>query len=295
MDWRHIPSLAALRAFEAAARHGSFTKAAAELNVTQAAVAQHVRALEAEFSRSFVTRQGRGIALTEAGRRLAEPLRSGFEVIEEGVRALREETAARPLQISTTPTFAANWLMPRIGDFWAEHPKVQVNIFPTEDLVDMRADGIDLAIRFGSGGWPGLEAELLTDGDFWVVAAPSLLKGTQVTELADVANLPWVLESRPQERHYLLEAAGLELAELKVSQLNTTALVLSAVRAGLGVSLQHSSIVEGDVARGDLRRVCALGLPGTGYYMAALAGRQRPGLQVCRRWLKSQAGRKLTT
>ena len=289
MDWRNIPSLAALRAFEAAARHGSFTKAAEELNVTQAAVAQHVRALEAEFAQTFVTRQGRGIAMTDAGRRLAERLRQGFEVIAEGVAELREANAARPLQISTTPVFAANWLMPRIGDFWAKNPDIQLNILPTETVIDLRDDGIDLAIRYGSGNWPKLDAELFTDGDFWVVGAPSLAQDRQGCGPGELQDLPWVLEERRMERHYLLEAAGVDLDTLDMHPMNSTDLVFSAVRAGLGMSLQHRSIVERDVERGELVKVCDLSKEGMGYYMVTIPGREPKGLRELKSWMRRQA------
>jgi len=175
MDWRNIPSLSALRAFEAAARCQSFSQAARELNVTHAAIAQHVRALEAEFSESLIRRQGRGIATTPAGQALAEQLRAGFSVIAEGIQELRDQSPDRPLNIAVTPAFATNWLMPRIGEFWALHPDIALNINPSTKLVDLKGDGFDLAIRFGKGAWPGTSPEILTEGSFLVVAHPKLI------------------------------------------------------------------------------------------------------------------------
>lgn len=190
MDWRNIPSLSALRAFEAAARLRSFTKAADELNVTHAAIAQHVRALEAEFAEPLIQRQGRGVAATLHGQRLADQLTEGFMVISDGVADLRNVSENRPLNLTVTPAFASNWLMPRIGDFWNAHPEIQLNINPHMRLVDLRAEGFDIAIRYGEGVWPGLDAKLLTDGDFWVVATPGLLAGRTAECLADVVDLP---------------------------------------------------------------------------------------------------------
>jgi LysR family glycine cleavage system transcriptional activator len=136
MDWRRLPSLSALRAFEAQARLGGFTAAARELNITQAAVAQHVRRLEDFFSCALVQRQGRAMGLTDAGRRLTATLTDGFSTIEAGVADLMADTETRPLTVSTTPSFAENWLMPRLGAFWAGHPDIGIALRPEPGLVD---------------------------------------------------------------------------------------------------------------------------------------------------------------
>ncbi|MCL4676548.1 MAG: LysR family transcriptional regulator, partial [Pararhodobacter sp.] len=161
MDWRDIPSLASLRAFDALARHGSLSAAARALNVTHAAVSQHLRALEAEFGEPLARRDGQGMQLTEAGDELAAALAEGFARIAGGVTQLRSRNAARPVVVALTPSFAEAWLMPRMGRFWAAHPDIEVRLVPGVALTDLRRDGVDVAIRFGKGAWPELEAEPL--------------------------------------------------------------------------------------------------------------------------------------
>ncbi len=289
MDWTRIPSLAALRAFEAAARCQSFTKAARELNVTHAAIAHHVRSLEAEFSESLIVRQGRGVAVTPTGLQLAEKLQSGFMIIADGVENLRSLSEGRPLNIAVTPAFAANWLMPRIGEFWAKHPEVSLNINPSTSLVDMRKGGFDLAIRYGSGDWPGVRSELLTDGDFWVVSHPELIKGRTVTCLPDVVDLPWVMESQMMERKGIIEREDIDFKQVNLTLLHTNGLVLSAVAAGLGITVQPKSLVERQIEAGELTRICKLNQQGLGYYMVVLPDRQPKKLRVFQNWLRSRA------
>ncbi|MEM7488186.1 MAG: LysR family transcriptional regulator [Pseudomonadota bacterium] len=289
MDWSRIPSLAALRAFEAAARHGGFSAAARDLNVTPAAIAHHVRALEAELDTPLLTRDGRGLALTADGRTLAEGLSDGFGAIAEAIDRARTGAAARPLTLAVTPAFATNWLMPRMGDFWTRHPDIPVAIQPGVDLVDLRRDGIDMAIRYGEGHWPGLSAELLTDGQFWVVARPDLIGGRHVDCVADLADLPWLVESYTMERRAVVEHAGLSLDDVTVKHLASNTLTLSAAEAGLGVVVQPRSLVERAVAEGRLLRLCTLDQAPLGYYMTTLPGRPTARVEVMQRWLRRQA------
>ncbi len=289
MDWHNIPSLASLRAFEATARLNSFSKAARELNVTHAAIAQHVRSLEAEFSETLVVRQGRGMATTAKGATLAGSLQSGFAAIALGVEDLRRFSETRPLNISLTPAFATNWLMPRIGEFWAKHPEVMVNLNPNINLTDLASDGVDMAIRYGRGDWQGLHSEALTSGDFVVVARPDLVEGRDITCLQDLVDIPWVFENHMMERKSLIENEGIDLSTVKVSMLNTNELVLSALRAGLGMSSQPYALVEKEIKAGNLIKICNLRDDGLGYYMVTRKGRETPALLTFKKWLRRVA------
>jgi LysR family glycine cleavage system transcriptional activator len=289
MDWRNIPSLHALRAYEATSRLRSFSKAAAELNVTHAAIAQHVRALEAEFGESLVFRQGRGLALTETGALFAKTLRTGFLEIETAVRDLQTQTDTRPLNISATPAFAGQWLMPRIGDFWKRHPNVILNINPSTHLVDLTRDGYDLAIRYGSGEWPGLVSKQLLHGDFCVVAHPNLLKGRKANCLDDVPDIPWLLEDSMMERTALLQNSGVDFSTAEVKTFTTNELVLSAVHAGLGMSLQTGALVRSQIADGSLVNICDLAQDGLCYFIVTSKNRHHKDLQVFIRWLLEMA------
>ena len=263
--------------------------AARELNVTHAAVAQHVRALEAEFSESLLYRQGRGLALTPAGAQLADSLQSGFGEIAAGVDRLRSLRDNRPLNITATPAFAANWLMPRIGEFWALHPEISIAINPGTALVDLVRDGFDLAIRFGEGVWPGVTTEPLTSGDFWVVAHPDLVAGRSVTCLRDVADLPWVMESSMMERRAIVEREGIDFASVNVTHLNTNSLVISAAQSGLGLAVQPKSLVENEIRAGSLQKICEINQPGLGYYLVTVPDRAPKGLRVFQSWLRKVA------
>lgn len=291
MDWHDIPSLAALRAFEAAARHESLSAAARELNVTHAAVAQHVRALEQDFAEDLLTRQGRGVVATAAGRALAEQLGAGFQTIAEAVVDLRNRNADRPVNITVTPGFAGSWLMPRIGEFWSKHPEIQVNINPSCSVVELRQEGFDLGVRYGAGSWPKLEAELLTEAAYWAVAHPDLVAGRTVHSLCDLTDLPWVMDSYEREQHRVVEGEGVDLAELDVALLSTNDLALSAALAGLGVTVQPKSIVEREIRTGQLVKLVALRDNGLGYYMVTVPGRHSPNLQTFMGWLRKTARR----
>lgn len=289
MDWHNIPSLSSLRAFEATARLSSFSKAARELNVTHAAIAQHVRNLEVYFAETLVVRRGRGMAVTEKGTSLAESLRTGFLKIAEGVGNLQQFSEDRPLNISLTPAFAANWLMPRIGAFWAEHPEVTVNLNPSVHNVDLAQDGIDMAIRFGRGTWQGLNSEALTNGDHVVVVRADLVKGRTIKSLQDVADLPWLLENHMMEGKAMIENEGIDLAHAKISVLNTNELVLSAVRAGLGMSAHPMALVEKEINSGEFAKICTLKDDGLGYYMVTRKGRETSALLTFQKWLRRMA------
>ncbi|MBO9474322.1 LysR family transcriptional regulator [Shimia sp. R10_1] len=289
MDWSSLPSLSALRAFEAAARHQSLSRAARELNVTHAAIAQHVRHLEADLSEQLLFRAGRGVAATEAGQKLAQKLGEGFALIAEGVDALREQSATRPLTVSLTPSFAMNWLMPRMGGFWQTHPDITVSLTPSAALVDLRHDGFDMAIRFGNGEWPGLESTPLTSGEFWVVAAPNFLEGRHPTSLPELQQDPWLLDAQMLELRRVIEETGFDLSAVNLNVLDSNELIISATLAGLGVSVHPRSIVERDVTAGTLIHICSLPRADLGYHIVTLPGRDSANLRTFRKWLLNVA------
>lgn len=289
MDWRDIPSLAALRAFEAAARAGSFSAAARELNVTHAAIAQHVRALEARLGTSLLVRAGRGVMMTDAGRILADALAEGFAHIAGGVRAVTEDVAGRPLAITVTPSFAERWLMPRLAGFWAAHPEIQVSVSPSAAMVDLRREGFELGIRYGRGGWPGLESEQLIETDYTVVAAPSLLNGWMPDGLDDLRDLPWLFELFHLEARRWVAAHGLDLQACMVKEVATFGMLLPALRAGAGVAVVPSALITDDIASGQLIAVWRERHPGLGYHIIYPPGVLSARARLFRKWLRTQA------
>lgn len=247
MDWNDIPSLFALRAFEATARLESLTTAAQSLNVTHAAISQHIRALEAEMGCILTRRSGRGIALTPEGQRLAQALSDGFGTIAAATRELRDQTRERPLVVAITPAFGENWLMPRLGKFWVDHPEIQISLLPSPALVDLRRDRVDLAIRFGKGDWPDVKIEKLVRANFVAVATPERIRLSPDPETA-----PWFISTPDIEFSQWARMMHLITDRTPVTELPTGELVLSACRAGHGFSIHPRALVESDIAKGTL-------------------------------------------
>lgn len=291
MDWREIPSLSALRAFEAVARHASFSAAARDLNVTHAAVAQHVRALEAEFGTALVQRQGQGMGLTDPGLRLAAGLGSGFGTIAAAIRDLRADMALHPLRVSVTPSFAEVWLMPRLGEFWRDHPDIELALLPSPSLADLRRDGVDLAIRFGQGNWPGTHGQGHLASPFVVIAAPGFAGGARsLDDLGDLAAQSWVFGTASSEQLVWGRSLGIDTDRMRVTEMPSTNLVLAAVRAGYGLSVQLKSLVERDLAEG---RMVALHEGESGplaYHLLTPGPQVGPRLRVFLDWLARQGG-----
>ena len=284
-----LPPLTALRSFEAAARHGSLSAAASELNVTHAAIAQQVKKLEAWFGLPLMKREGRGVATTERGTRLALGLSDGLATIQTAVDALSKEDAARPLKITLTPTFATNWLMPRLGGFRAAHPDIEIMLNPTAQPIDLIAEEYDIGFRFGAGEWPGLEAEKILDGGHAVFAAISLLDGRKVETPADVAALPWVQELGMDERGVWLKAHGVEEEGPRNILHMPGDLVVDAIRRGEGVGNVGRTWFEKNIAEG---HVVTLFDDHTtshlGYWMALRPGPHRAPLKAFIRWVRDE-------
>lgn len=289
MDWSRIPSLSALRAFDALARHGSLSAAARDLNVTHAAIAQHLRALETHFGESLATRDGQTMRLSETGRDLAEALGEGFGRIAEGVTEIMDRNAVRPITVTLTPSFAEAWLMPRMGAFWSSHPEVEVRLVPSIALSDLRRDGIDLAIRFGNGDWPGHEVEPLAVSRFVVVAAPTYTKAQTLDELGRLGAHDWFFSSAANEQRVWGAAIGVDFDKVGAQDMANNGMVLSAVRAGLGLSIQSRALVLPDLQSGQLTTLYEGDPEGLGYYVVTRPGVLTPGARAFRAWLRKMA------
>ncbi len=289
MDWRNLPSLGSLRAFAALAETGSFTKAGGLLNVSHAAVSQQVRALEAHVGTPLVQREGRGMALTPEGEDLARSLERGFSIIGGAIDLLADGARSRPLQVTMTPSFAVSWLMPRIADFRQRHPEVELVLMPTSDIVELAPGGVDVALRFGDGRWPGLEAELLLPTNFVVVAARALVGDRETLSREDLASFPWLQELGTDELTRWQQSQGV----LPSQRLNITHLpgymMLEGLRRGEGISATARAFVEEDIAAGTLRVLYEDPRPNSGYYIVTRPGVMRPPLKAFARWLKTQA------
>ncbi|MBC7738661.1 MAG: LysR family transcriptional regulator [Candidatus Saccharibacteria bacterium] len=287
IDWRNFPSLTSLRAFEAAARLQSFSQAARELSVTHAAVGQQVRGLEEFLGQELIYREGRGLALTTEGARLAQGLAEGFRTIGAALDEMRTATPGAPVRVSLTPAFAAQWLMPRLKSFWSAHPDVPISLHPEQRVIDLRRESIDLGIRFGNGSWPGLDVEFLTAAHYVIVAAPSLLKGHDDLSTEALSAMPWVIEQDWPEALSWLRSFGLQPDAMNISYIPTEELALSAARQGYGLHVEAAALVEHDVETGALQIVGTIKDDSLAYYLVSRPGPKRPALKTFIKWLKA--------
>ena len=260
---RRIAPLNALRAFEASARHLSFTRAAEELNVTPAAVSQQVKLLEAYFEVKLFRRLTRALELTESGQSVLPELRGGFDLLARACGRLLERDDERVLRVSVPPSFGARWLVPRLERFHREHPAFEIRIDATDRRADFVTDPVDVALRYGTGDYPGLAVEPLLADIGIPVCSPALRDGAQglppLREPADLANhtllhVDWkeAVESAPSWRMWL-RAAGLDAIDAtRGPRFTMEEMVVQAAMAGQGVALASAPLVVEDLATGRL-------------------------------------------
>lgn len=289
MDWARLPPLSSLRAFEAAARHESFSAAGRELNVTHAAIAQQVRRLEEALGSALLRREGRGLRLTPKGTLLAAGLGEGFARIRDAVAAAVETKADRPLRLTMTPSFAVHWMLPRISLFRAENPDIELMLNPSPELVDLAAENYDLAIRWGNGIWPGVEAEKLLSSHFVVVASRDLVDERKVETPADLVGLPWLVEFGTDELTVWLRRHGIDASgKHDVTQLPGYMLA-PALRTGKGVAATARLFAEEDIAAGHLEVLFEENDESVGYHVVRRPGPVRPAVKRFIAWLKREA------
>lgn len=288
IDWRALPSLTALRAFAATAELRSFSQAARVLNVTHAAVAQQVRALEDHLGRSLVQREGRGVGLTADGEQLAEALGEGFGAMIRGVEALRAGEVDRPVRVTLTASFAAQWLMPRLKDFWDRHPDIGLSLHPEPRVVDLRRERMDIGIRYGDGTWPGVETTYLAPARLVIAGAPALI-GDRDLAPEDMRDLDWVLSGNWPEQDAYLRSLGLDPGLLSRTDISSDDVAIAAARQGLGLVVESLALLEADVAEGRLRLVHESPERLPAYFIVTLPGPQRAAARAFLKWLKAQA------
>ncbi|PCJ04399.1 MAG: LysR family transcriptional regulator [Rhodobacteraceae bacterium] len=287
MNWRDLPPLASLRAFAAFSQAGNVTRAGAALNVSHAAISQHLRALETHLGVGLLDRSGRALSLTAEGDQLARALELGFGAIGAAVQDLKGADANRPLHISCTSSFAASWLMPRLPGFRALHPEINLMLDPSPVLVSLTPGGIDLAIRYGQGGWPGLEVEMLLASPMVIVAAPGLLPATGEITPAELANYPWLEELGTTESSNWLESYGVPPSDHSSRIQVPGNLLLDGVRAGQGVVVTVRHFVEDDLKSGRLVELyCEI--DNRGYHIVTRPGVLRPAARKFVQWLRRQ-------
>ena len=292
---RRLPPLNALRAFEAAARHLSFTRAAGELHVTQAAISHQIKALEEWLGMALFKRQNRALLLTDAGQAYLPPLREAFDRIQDATARLQARDKSGALTVSTFTSFAAKWLVPKLGRFAAAHPDIEVRLAINDAIVDMGSETVDVGIRYGSGDWRGLRAERLMTEVVFVVCSPRLLEGpAPLKRPEDLRHHTMLHDDLPEDWDTWLEAAGVGAIKARRElAFNHSEMVLQAAIDGLGVALGRSVLVADDLAAGRLIKPFDLELPTqAAYYLVCPVGTQdRPKVKAFRDWVMSEVAR----
>ncbi|NHL69423.1 transcriptional regulator GcvA [Burkholderia ambifaria] len=291
---RRFPPLNALRAFEAAARHLNFRLAADELGVTQGAVAQQVRHLEDVVEVQLFRRLPRGLALTREGLEYFSSVQRALQIISDATDALGQRPTV--LAVSTTPSFASKWLIPRLADFSRLHPDIEVRVIADERLASFRADGVDIAIRLSKPPFPaGLAAELLAPLDIFAVASPKLLDGgPPIRTPADLSTHALLHDAHDLWPEFIEKLGGKGRADpTKGPRFSQSLLAIDAAVAGQGIALTSEPLVERDIAEGRLRRVFDFSFPmSLGFYVVfPQANAHSEALQAMRRWLFAQYGK----
>ncbi|KQY11777.1 LysR family transcriptional regulator [Massilia sp. Root133] len=271
---RRLPPLSSLRAFEAAARHGSFKRAADELAVTPTAISHRIRALEDATGLKLFVRQVRQVSLTDAGAQLYPVLREGFDAIEAVLARLTRTNRRERVTVSATHAFTAKWLVPRVGRFHALHPDIDLQLHASDETVDFDAHGIDLAVRYGNGPYPGLATEVMFADTYAPVVNPML----GVRSVADLQSVPLIhfdwkktAAANPTWDAWFAHT-GLDWqpsrGQLRYSDEGHA---IQAAVAGQGVALLSLALVADELAAGYLVQPFGPAIPGHTYHLAMRA------------------------
>lgn len=294
-----LPPLNALRAFESAARHESFSKAAQELNVTPAAISHQIAALEEDLGVQLFHRLNRAIALTPSARVLLPGLSEAFAGIQSSLHRLRAHNDTGTLNVTASPSFAAKWLVMRLHRFQAAHPEIDVRISATNDIVDLVRGDFDLAIRYGGGRYPGVTVEKLLENEVFPACSPRLLQNGPPLRTPDDLRHHALIHDQAVDRDPLMPTWPMWLMAAGVKDVPTVSglsfsvghLALDAAIAGHGVVLAYSTLAEADLAAGRLIRLFSLALPDHfAYYIVTVPGAlERSKVKAFRDWLRQEA------
>ncbi|MFZ6654315.1 transcriptional regulator GcvA [Undibacterium sp. TJN19] len=290
MDFRRLPNLAALRAFEAAARHQNFSRAAEEIHLTHGAISHQVRALEEELGVSLFVRNGKRIAITPDGEQFAATIRQALQSLGEAAEQLKTRNKQKRLGITALPSFAARWLSPRLGRFIEHYPDLEVSLQSSNHLTDYNRESIDIGIRFGLGNYPGMVSELLMGDYYYPVASPCFHGGQLPQTPAELAEMQLLrCDGEPWEPWF--RAAGLDNDEpIGGLVFQDSSMLARAAVDGQGIALGRHVIVHSDIQAGLLKRLFSIDVPcEVAYYLVyppnALL---KPQVKAFREWLLNE-------
>ncbi|MDN7863683.1 beta-lactamase transcriptional regulator PenR [Burkholderia multivorans] len=283
----HLP-LNALRAFESSARHLNFTRAGLELSVTQAAVSQQVRALEERLGCALFTRLPRGLDLTDEGRALLPVLSDAFSRIETVLQQFDGGRLRQVLTLGVVGTFALGWLMPRLKRFRDTHPFVELRLRTHNNVVDLAAEGLDFAIRFGQGNWPATRNERLFDAPLTALCAPDIAR--RLGQPADLAHETLLRSYRTDEWLGWFDAAQLEPWTVNGPVFDSSRLMVEAAMQGVGIALAPACMFERELQLGLLARPLDIDVHAGGYWLTSLKSKPlTPAMTLFRDWITGEA------
>ncbi|MDP6707412.1 MAG: transcriptional regulator GcvA [Alphaproteobacteria bacterium] len=296
-----MPPLNALRAFEVAARHRSFSRAADELNVTPAAISHQIKGLEAFIGAKLFRRAGRTLMLTGAGQTMLPGVAKGFAALVEAMEAFGLHDETGQLTVAVTPSFAANWFLHRLERFNRAHPEIDIRISTRRSLAAYEREGVEIGVRYGHGDWPGLKAEHLLSHGVTPVCSPRLLEAERpLARAADLAHVTLLHDDSHRDDPSFLDwaswlaAAGLDGVDPTHGLwFDTAGGAQRAAVQGLGVALGRSTLIADDVAAGLL--VCpfelVLATEFAYWIVYPEASIKRPKVRAFRDWLLAEARR----
>lgn len=290
---REAPPLYALRVFEAAARHLSFSKAAAEMEVTHGAISRQIKRLEGFLGCALFERRHNGIDLNLRGRKLASEIQQIFEELDAAVHAARLPEERQIVHVSTLPSIAARWLVPRLYKLQELEPDLELRITTSFELANLKSDGIDIAIRHGGGAFPDLDATILFGSDLFPVCAPTLIQAPGPLKTpADLAGVMLLHDVSFRNWQKWLKKAGADSVEpckgLVMEDMNV---LLQAAIEGRGVALAATPLVAGDIAAGRLVRPFDVSLrtDKAFYVVSARRSKQKPAIRRAIDWIVAEA------
>ena len=289
-----LPSTAALRAFEAAARHLSFTAAAAELGQTQGAISHQIRELEVRLGVKLFAREARGISLSESGQTYLPYVRDSLDRLRAGGIALRPQSDDKVLTVSCSPNFATKWLVPRLGEFIDSHPDLDLRISAALQHVTFAGDGIDMAVRHGNGDWPHLQVTRLCRETLMPVCSPHMAPSpSRIRSADDLAGYVLVHDRDRRVWADWLRAVGAEAEVFDLDRgpvFSQTSLAIDAAVAGQGIALARSALASLDLRDGRLIRPLPDTVPAEFAYWIVYpkSGAKRPKIRRFQKWLLEQ-------
>ena len=291
---RHLPPLAALRAFEAAARHLSFKRAAAELAVTPTAISHQIRLLEDQVGLKLFERRPRLLLLTPEGQRLYPVLRDGFDAFARAMASLNARGSRTVVTLSATRAFTSRWLVPRTSSFAAAHPGMDLRLHAADEPVDFRAATVDVAIRYGRGSFPGLKAEELFRTEFAPVASPHLgLRGPDDLRRQTLIHFEWYRTDRetPIWPRWLARAGMRDLEPRAELTFTDESHAIQAAIAGQGVALLDLMLIADELASGALVQPFGPVLPGYRCFLVyPEPAAESEKVVVVRSWIRRELG-----